>query len=386
MLRQNLVTPVRTMTDGRFGFDEYFTTGKRRQVRRLTESAASEAFTDLKVLIANGRKDLVDIDAGDWAEFRKWRERTAQSPSVSEAVKQFLGSKRNTRQKWLRVIRDYLTLFEREFGEIRLADLTKPQITKFLDNQMVAPRTWNNMRGPIVQLFRWAREERLLPDQTTEAERILPLKIRKTRTITHWEPEELQTILQAASDEDRVWYLLGSFAGIRTEELMPEYKDKDPVRWEDFDWTERVIHLRMETSKVNEARNVPISRQLADWLQPYRAKHGPCIPIGRRPRVITRHIEKLTKIKHRSNANRHSYGIYRRMEVKNIERVAEEMGTSIYNVKGRYSRPKNPSELKKWKSILPVSDRKVIQIGEQCACGQLRQKTTSAPELALRSR
>ncbi len=358
-----LITPIIQQACGRWGFDDYWTTGKRRQISRETKGEAQKAWDDLSVLISNGRKDLISIDGLELARFRAWEASQNSSITVATAVSEFLAEKKqdgDAKQKWLRVLSDALRLFSDQFGDAKLASVNAQHIEKWLRSLRLSQRTWNNIRGPLVQLSRWARGKRYLPDATSEAERVKRYKIKKTETITHWTADEMSRILAAASDDDRVWYLLTAFSGVRTEELMPEYRDKDPLRWEDFDWVESIIHLRMGTSKVGEPRNVHISDQLAAWLAPYRGRRGPCIPIGRRARVITRHIKDLTGLDHRQNANRHSYGIYRRTEIKSLATVAEEMGTSESRVKVNYSRPTNPSELAKWKAIMPVEARKIV--------------------------
>lgn len=362
-----LTSPVQ-LKDGRWEFSDYWTTGKRRQVRRRSESEIKTAYGDLLALVERGRRDLLNIDPTELAQFRAYAERQRASVTGASAVEELLEEKRHdkdAKQKWLRVLGDALRIFRDEYGEDILSDLKHPQMERWMRSLHLRKRTWNNLRGPIVQLFRWARAKDYLPDRTTEAERIKRFRLEKTSEITHWEPEEMAKQLACASEDDRVWPLLGGFAGVRTEELMPEYKDKDPLRWEDFDWAERIIEMRPETSKVNEGRNIPLSPQLLAWMAPYRGRIGPCIPIGRRPRVITRHIEAAGGHKHRANAYRHSYGLYRRLETRNIAQVAEEMGTSVEKVKTNYSRRKHPAALRKWKAIRPREQGKVIPFQSQ---------------------
>ena len=220
------------------------------------------------------------------------------------------------------------------------------------------------MRAVLVQLWRWARKHGHLPDQITEAEHVEKLKIKKAETITTWRPDQFIAILNAADFDERPWYLIGGFAGTRTEELMPEYADKEPLSWEDFDWTENLIHMRATTSKVNEARDIPILPNLHQWLQPYRTMHGPVMPqhYHYRPSEIWKRIKARTAFNCQSgNRNRHSFGTYRLGDIKDIEQLAYEMGTSIYKIKSSYSRPKNPSMIRAWWSIIPKQPKNVEQ-------------------------
>jgi integrase len=356
-----LITPVRSY-GARWGFDDYFTTGKRVQVRRATKTEAIQAHSDLSVLMANGRKDLATIKQTELAEFREWTKARESTVLVKTAVTQLLEEKRHdreAREKWLSILEHYLDRLTDELGDERIIDVTTADYNSLLRSLRLSPRTWNNNRSAFIELERWAIKRRYLPPSHNQAGEIKRMKINPAETISYWIPNEFATILAGANENDRLWYLLGGFAGIRTEELMPRYQDKRPLEWEDFNWHEHTIHLRQRTSKTGEARNVPISDQLAQWLQPYRQRTGPCLQI--RYSVIVDRITRITKIKNKRNANRHSYGIYRRAELRNLAQVADEMGTGIDRVRINYSRPINPSELAAWKSILPIADESIVR-------------------------
>jgi integrase len=363
---RKLLSPVRQLPDGRWGFDDRFTTGKRIQVRRLTKSAAVQAHLELSVLVANGRRDIARVDASDMAAFRKWQAATRSSVIFQKAIADLKAEKRTEHEigrKWFEKLSDYLARIESDFASQLLSDVSTNDLESWLRSQNLEPRSRNNLRSVLVQLYRAARARGQLPDQTTAAEKIKKLRIKKSESITHWTPDQMIQILNAAAPDELPWFLLGGFAGVRTEELMPEYDDKDPLRWEDFDWEEKLIHLRQNTSKVNEARDVPILPNLADWLQPYRALTGSIMPhsFKYRPSVIWARVSVAAGIKAKSaNRLRHSFGIYRLGAIKDIEQVAHEMGTSIYKAKSNYVRPKNPSAIKAWWSIYPKRSHKIM--------------------------
>jgi integrase len=288
--------------------------------------------------------------------------------TVSRAIDDLITEKKSKRdigRKWLEKLADYLDRIKDEFGDQQIISIKANRLDRFLSNMNLSPRSRNNMRAILVQLWRSARKQGYLPDQMTEAERIEKVKIKKTESITIWTPDEMLAILNTATFQERSWFLLGGFAGVRTEELMPEYPDKQPLAWEDFDWTENLIHMRAATSKVNEARDIPILSNLTEWLQRYQTIRGPVIPqsFSYRPSQIWRRIKERTGFNCKSgNRNRHSFGTYRLGDIKDIEQVAYEMGTSIYKIKSSYSRPKNPSVIKAWWSIFPNKWRNVISM------------------------
>jgi integrase len=364
--RSNLLTNVREYGD-RWGFDDYFSSGRRIQVRRHTKKEADAAHLELSILIANGRRDLAATNHIDFSEFRKWQLSTRSSVKVSKAIDDLLSEKKskgNIGRKWLEKLSDYLDRIKDEFGDEQMISVKANRLERFLSELELSPRSRNNMRAVLVQLWRSARRHGHLPDQTTEAERIEKLKIKKAESITVWTPDEMIAILNAAEFEERPWFLIGGFAGVRTEELMPEYSDKSPLDWSDFDWHENLIHMRAATSKVNEARDIPILPNLREWLQPYQMIRGPVMPqtFSYRPSQIWKRIKNRTDMTQKSgNRNRHSFGTYRLGDIKDIEQVSYEMGTSIYKIKSSYSRPKNPSVIKAWWSILPTQASNIRQ-------------------------
>jgi hypothetical protein len=71
---------VRQYSDGRWGFDDY-SQGKRHMVRLDSKQKAESRATDLAVLLANGRGDLLQIDQSELAEIKRWK--AASSVSVA---------------------------------------------------------------------------------------------------------------------------------------------------------------------------------------------------------------------------------------------------------------------------------------------------------------
>jgi integrase len=360
-----LITPVRAY-GARWGFDDYFTTGKRVQVRRATKTEAIQAHSDLSVLMANGRKDLTELKQDELAEFRAWKLKATSTVTVKEASGQLLASKLSEREvgtKWLIKLEEYLNVFAEEFGAVQVTQLTAPEISRWLARLPSSPRTRNNLRAAIVQLFRWCKANRYLPDDAiTEAERVKKLKIRKPETILTWTPEEMQQRLYVCTMDELPAQVIGAFAGVRPEELRPQYPDKSPLAWDDFDWDEKIIHLRSDTSKVNEARHIPILPVLDAWLQPFKNRYGPCCKQGRTCNSNgAMVIAKLSGIPHKRNANRHSFITYWMAIHKDIGRCSEECGTSIYKIKANYKRPANLRIANAYFNLYPRDQSKLIE-------------------------
>ena len=69
--------------DGRWGFDDY-SQGQRQHGALPHQSKSVARATDLAVLLANGRGDLLQINAGELAEFRQWK---AECQAQSDACR-----------------------------------------------------------------------------------------------------------------------------------------------------------------------------------------------------------------------------------------------------------------------------------------------------------
>src|SRR4051812_23062815 len=113
-----LLSPVRELNDGRWGFDERFTTGKRIQVRRLTKSAAQQAHLELSVCVVNGRRDLAGIDQIPLARFLEWDRLNQNAVTIQSLRKQFLAAKHADKElnpTYVANLVSFTGLFEDEF-------------------------------------------------------------------------------------------------------------------------------------------------------------------------------------------------------------------------------------------------------------------------------
>jgi hypothetical protein len=84
---------VRQYADGRWGFDDY-SNGPRKKIRRKTKQKAEKRATDVAVLMANGRGDLLNIDRDELSEFRRWKKSQQDSRPLSEVLAQFFELKK----------------------------------------------------------------------------------------------------------------------------------------------------------------------------------------------------------------------------------------------------------------------------------------------------
>ena len=358
---------VRQYADGRWGFDDY-SKGERCMVRLRTKRKAVARATDLAVLLANGRNDLLQITPSELAEFRKWKAGAGESRALAEICDDFLGVKSSKSSRHIRSLRSDLELFKEFMGATRpLCDIKAPEIQCFLDSREAGDRRKLNLRMTVVSLFRWARRMSYLPDRTTEAEKVEPIeKVPGKANVLS--PDQLRTLLDNVRPGYLPWLCIAAFAGIRSEEIAPDPKSKkSPLMWEDFDWKYRAIIVRAETSKTKEEREVPIPPNLAEWLAPWRNAKGPVIGDAEQPsrRETARLGQAIGGWKH--NALRDSFCSYRARITQNVPQVSYEMGNSIPMVKRSYHRRQPIRAARQWFNIRPVKDVKVIAFSKQYA-------------------
>jgi integrase len=174
-------------------------------------------------------------------------------------------------------------------------------------------------------------------------------------------PEQMRTLLDNVRPEYLPWLCVAAFAGIRSEEIAPDYKSKkSPLMWEDFDWKHKVIIVRAETAKTKHEREVPLLPNLAKWLAPWRGATGPVIGDAAQPskRETARLGASIGGWKH--NALRDSYCSYRARMTQNVPQVSYEMGNSIIMVKRSYHRRQPIRTARAWFNIRPEKASNVV--------------------------
>jgi integrase len=349
---------VQQYADGRWGFDDY-SLGQRRMVRVQSRQKAQSRATDIAVLLANGRNDLLGIDQNELAEFRKWQAASNVSMEFKEAREAFLALKAGKSSRHRQSLEHDLKLFEAFIGSDRsLGTIMALDIQRFLSSRNVGDRRKYNLRAGIVALFRWARRMSYLPDRTTEAEKVEP--IQKTPGQPNiLSPDQMRVLLDNVREELLPWLVIAGFAGVRSQEIAPDYRSrKSPLAWEDFDWRHKTIIVRAQTAKTKEEREVPITPNLAEWLAPWRRATGPvCLlrPCNHETRRLGHFIGGW---KH--NALRDSFCSYRTRITQNVPQVSYEMGNSIWMVKRSYHRRQPIRAAKEWFNIRPEKSSKVV--------------------------
>ena len=149
-------------------------------------------------------------------------------------------------------------------------------------------------------------------------------------------------LLAAASSEELALLAIGGFAGLRMAEIKR-------LEWKAVDLERRIIMLRADQAKTASRRIVPISDNLAAWIE----------PLPREGKVVGKIAPELTKLAEKlgmewpRNALRHSYISYRLAVVKDAAQVALEAGNSPDIIFKHYRELVTEQEANEWFSIMP---------------------------------
>jgi integrase len=270
--------------------------------------------------------------------------------STSDAVDSFLKDRLDSgvRAGQFRDLRLKLKKFSEAF-RCRLSDVDSALVRDFLAALPFSGRTKNNYRQVIGQLFRFARNRKLIhSDHDVLAD--VP-EVRETppkRGI--FTPDQFRVLLDHAAADEVPFIAISGFAGFRHLEV-------GRLEWGDI--SDGYIHLEADDDWKNASRrSVMVCPALSAWLAPYSQASGRVCPKG----DMTKRVMKLAKragIEWVHNGLRHSFCSYRIRTVNSLEQVALEVGNSPAMLKQHYwnLRGVTTEAAEAWFSIFPSASR-----------------------------
>jgi len=286
---------------------------------------------------------------------------SGESIAVNEAVDELIEQKRRDTGK--HNARDLESRLKKrfclDFGNRLIHDISRAEISKWLQKLPHAKRGRRNFHTAIVTLFRWARSNGYLPeDKPTAAESTeKPRAGLVTKDI--YTPDDLRGFIRAALKLDGSGLLplvIQAFAGVRSEELCNRDSKKDRLCWSDITLhgDEPEIHVRAEVAKVGIERYVFIPAALASWLELCGQSHpkGP-ICIGSELWKIYSKLSEAAEIRWKKNGWRKSFNTYHSALSGVLEETADEAGNSEGMIRQYYRKPisRAKSTAKEWFSL-----------------------------------
>ncbi len=274
--------------------------------------------------------------------FKKVVRRSSTTEVVDEMLKQ--REQDGASKVYLRLLKTTLTRFAAKFpGD--LIEVDTHQIDAWLRSLDVALCTRNSMLRCIKIFFSYARSRNYLPeDRKTAVENLKVTKV-VTDNSEIFSPETMTRILHHASADLIPILAIGAFSGIRMAEL-------NRLDWSAVDLERRIIELRAGQAKTGSRRVIPITDNLAAWLEPLERK-GMVVPSVKAHHRAVSELAASLKIDWPRNVLRHSYISYRIATVKSADQVALESGNSPSIIFKHYRELTTEDEADKWFAIMP---------------------------------
>ena len=244
---------------------------------------------------------------------------------------------------YLGQLKTTLNRFATKFpGEV--LDATSQEIDAWLRSLEVAPGTRNTMLRCIKVFFSFARSRNYLPEDRSTAADSVRLVKNVSDDVSVFTPEQMETILHAAPPRLIPILAIGAFAGIRVAEL-------NRLDWSAVDLERRIIEIRAGQAKTASRRVVPITDNLAAWLELLERKGR--VVRGAHFHVDVTALARALKIEWPRNVLRHSFISYRIATVKSADQVALEAGNSPSIIFKHYRELTTEDQADKWFGILP---------------------------------
>jgi hypothetical protein len=295
--------------------------------------------------------------------FRRHQAADIAPATVTEVIEKLLAEKKaNNRGDYhLRDLENRLSRFAEAFpGPIQ--PITEAQISGWLQGlqkrsnkgvesqEKVSPRTRNNYRDAVNELWGFARKRAFLP-------RHLETAAAATERVTvvpgdnHiLSPDELIKLLEVLPPKLLVPVVIKNFCGLRTEE-------NHPFRWEFLRHESKAMVIKADLAKLSQRRAPPILPNLAKWLQPFQGLEGPINPDYTTPQTLHQAIERASAragVTLQRNTFRNCYISYRVAQPYPVDLVAQETGTSKGMIEANYRELATAREAKMWFSIVPT--------------------------------
>ena len=292
-------------------------------------------------------------DATD--HFLAYLDASEKSCTVAELVAELIKAKTadGASERHLRDLRDRLKRFSVEFGEQNAATVTTAQIDDWLRALDLSAQSRNNYRTVINNLFNFAVSRGYAT--TNPAERAAKGKV------VRGAPEILtctQTValLNACESDTLPFVAISLFAGLRAAEM-------ERLDWSEVDLAGGHIEVKSAKSKTGSRRLIPISENLAAWIQPLARQAGAVAPGALRDRLDAAKARAGFK-KWPANAMRHSYASYRLAECADAARVSLEMGNSPQMIFAHYRELVKPQDAARYWQIKPSAEgaKKIVRM------------------------
>lgn len=351
--RGPLSISIRLYADGRHGFDYKPGNGDREKVRLNDLDAAEKRARELLGAGSAGKLELLNIDPEEFAEFLRWKSTRKPVPTIRDAAKSLLDSKdgKGLAGGTLSTLNTTLNNLNLKFGDVRLDELTREDVEKWLNAKNVGGNRWNGILGSIVAVIRHARKSGLISTELHPVETIFKRSF--DTQVEIYSAEEVKVLISAATDAILPRIILGAFCGLRPQEICPNPEfGKRGLAWENIIWERGVVEVPAVVSKVRRKRFAPLTDAAKAFLLPLRKTSGPISALSRAEFSLGAWAKKAGA-KWKQDALRHSFASYRLALIPDIAALALELGNTPAIIHDHYLNLQHPEPAAEWFAIRP---------------------------------
>jgi integrase len=245
-----------------------------------------------------------------------------------------------------------------------IASVGMTDIEAFLTKLPVAIGTKNTIRTDCVTLWSYAIKAGWAKENEAQKVDVLADDLDAVEVLT---PDEAESLMRAADGDVAVYYALGLFAGLRTDEI-------ETIDWQHIKLDEGHIEVTAATAKRTKKRSrarrlVPITPNLHAWLSTVEEKNrkgtiqGPnfrrreldvrnAAGFGPAAKALEKEGMKLKDWPR--NVMRHSFVSYRLADTQNTAKTALESGHREQVLFDHYREVVTPKAAKAYFAIMPL--------------------------------
>jgi integrase len=331
-----------------------------------TDGLALEAEVRVMAIRAKNRLDTYGktiSDACDFYEAHLKKEKAkADSATVANLSAQWLAAKTISNNRILRKdtvddIRKTSKILEKNFGTLRILEITESSMQDYLDGLGVGFRAKQNRRNLFSQFFNWCKRQRFINENPLQNIQIV-VPEKEVQIFSVAECTTLMKTCETSFPALVPYFAISLFAGLRPNECKL-------LQWEQIHIDELQITVLAPTSKTRETRNVKIEPTLKHWLESFTGKKEGFIVDQKSYRTqmekLRIHLGYKVRGKNPEGAVwhcdicRHTMASYWLQKFNERGHLAEQMGNSIKMIKKHYKQVVKNSDTDKFWSILPAS-------------------------------
>jgi integrase len=172
-----------------------------------------------------------------------------------------------------KLMRHFLGALDSAFGDTLVKKITAVDLRSWVAATESATKTRNNMLGYWQNAWAIAKDLGLVTENpVADVKRFTASKVAKVDNTKCLSVEQLEKLLEVASDEVKPDIVLGAFAGIRSSE-------RQQLDWSMIDLKKNRITIPAHISKTGEERRIPIYGNLLEWLKPHAKASGSILPV-----------------------------------------------------------------------------------------------------------